>query len=225
MALIASASKDNGGTTAAIDTTGATLLVIVLSNLNTTPSITDSKGNTWTALTRKDGTSSRNGQIFYAGNGAIVGTGHTFTLSGASGAASFAVAAFSETLTASVFDAEAAGGDASSPTTTVQTGSLTPGVAANLLIAGLAGDAYTSFSIDSGFTIAVSLGKVGFDHQGVAIAYLAQSSATAQNPTWTVSTNDASIIAVMASFKASGGGGGGPVAARRSTALPLLGVQ
>src|SRR5262245_31953689 len=66
-------------TTGAIDTTGATLLILVVGQESAVAdcAISDSKGNTWNALTE---------QVEGAGRGAIywsrptsVGSGHTFT--------------------------------------------------------------------------------------------------------------------------------------------------
>src|SRR6188474_1223549 len=88
-------------TTSAVDTTGATLLVIGLSlytQLDNTFGVTDSKSNTWQVLTKyeanESGTFAVN--LFYCLS-PIVGSGHTFSNVTSSGAQYpvLAVAAFS----------------------------------------------------------------------------------------------------------------------------------
>ena len=69
----------NGGASSAIDTTGANLIVVMASYYRTVPAsdFTDSKGNTWTALTERI-LPDIAARIFYCVN-PTVGTGHTFS--------------------------------------------------------------------------------------------------------------------------------------------------
>lgn len=84
----------DGGTSAAIDTTGADLLVFAVESYSggALPSVSDSKGNTWTPTD-----SFTNGEIrvriWWAQN-ATVGSGHTFTVSGTTVAAAGQVQAW-----------------------------------------------------------------------------------------------------------------------------------
>src|SRR5580765_7474142 len=72
---------DSGATTAAIDTTGANLLVISASWVGFgSDSVSDSKGNTWVPLTQH-ASGTKKHQFFYCLT-PTVGTGHTFTVSG-----------------------------------------------------------------------------------------------------------------------------------------------
>ncbi len=198
MAYSLVSSAKTTGTSAGIDTTGATLLVIVQSAVSGMSAPSDSKGNTWTKLTEQGGSGVT--AIYYAAN-PTVGTGHTFTQGGTAG--SLAVAAFSGALTVAPFDQQSgAAWDGSSPDAA---GSVTPSENNELVIAG-AGSSFTGPSIDGGFTIAQYTDFVGGTNYGSALAYLIQTTATAANPSWTTTGGCAPVCAT---FKSSGGGGGG----------------
>ena len=68
----------NGGTGAALDTTGADLIVVLeaYSNNSGAGTLTDSKGNTWSQLT-KQGTGGSGATVLWYARNAIVGPGHT----------------------------------------------------------------------------------------------------------------------------------------------------
>jgi hypothetical protein len=194
----------NGGTTDAIDTTGATLLVMVLSAINavglgSTP--TDSKGNTWTPRTGYS--SGGNGAVktFYVEN-PIVGSGHTFTYSRASSFPVIMVLAFNGTVLTSVYDVENGAGQVGG--TTLQTGSVTPSENNEVLIAGtgIEGTGRTA-TINSSFTITDGIAGDGATRMGGYAAYLIQTTATAVNPTWTYSGAVTRVAANIATFKAA----------------------
>lgn len=197
-------SDGNGFTTGAINTTGANLIVVFLgTGITNTGTVSDSKSNTWTALT-KVGTSvydDRWGQLFYCEN-PTVGTGHTFSVSGTGNNPCLAILAFSGGTTSS-FDQENGNGGAFPPGTSVSTGSITPGFDNEVLVAALLFDDNNTPTVDSGFTIAQTVPSVVFGRHGVQLAYLIETTATAKNPTfsWPVSQR---AVAVIASFKASG---------------------
>src|SRR5258708_3690000 len=94
----------NGGTTAAVDTSGANLLVAYVITQGAV-TVSDSKSNTWSALTNSVN-GFLNGQFFYA-KGATTGTGHTFTVSGSSSVSVIQVNAYSGADTVSPFDQQA----------------------------------------------------------------------------------------------------------------------
>lgn len=200
VAHTAAALGGNGGTTSAIDTTGANFVVLSVGFYNgfgpTTPS--DSKGNTYTALTEVDATGSV-GHILYYCFAPTVGSGHTFTYARGSIFASIEVIAFSGV--GSSFDQQ--NGNTSAASATVTTGSITPGQANTLVIAGLAfSDSSTAVSATlSGYTVQDFVAGASADRVGSAIGYLVLSSATAQNPTWTLSAIAAGNAAKIASFK------------------------
>lgn len=194
----ASAAAGSTATTGAINTTGATLLVIVVDNYSqdsTTATITDSKSNTWTALTNRAGGTS-NIAIMYAQN-PTVGTGHTFSCTGSY--CTIFVSAWSGTLTSGVFDVQ---NGASCPScSTLATGSVTPSQADSLIIAGFSDNDTTALSIDSGFTKINEQRNNSFETG--ADAYLIQTTASAVNPTWTASGAVARAAAI-AVFKPAG---------------------
>jgi hypothetical protein len=204
----AAAAGSIGVSTTAVDTTGATLFVVGMQNISTddTGLLIDSASNTWVLKPSLVCASSRFVQMAYCINPTTSAT-HTFSISGAN---SFypviVVGAWSNTPAAS-FDAVTAGNFVSTPTTTVQPGSLTPANANNLLVTFVGGDVIGSASADSSFVPVDQILKSG--HQGGAMYYLIQSAATPQNPTWTVGSEDATIGAQMMAFKESGSGGGG----------------
>jgi hypothetical protein len=186
-----------GATTPAIDTTGATLLVVAVGWFNggSAPSINDSKGNSWTALTAHAG---GNGSItlFYVLS-PIVGAGHTFTVGGGASFYSCAVAAFASTSTPT-FDAQNGAGSASAAT--IQPGSVTPAGANELFITALMTATFTgAISIDSSFVITDAELDSSANDFGTALAYLLLGTAAAQNPTWTT-PGAARIAATLATF-------------------------
>lgn len=207
---IAASTATTDATTASLVTTGATLIVIGLENIANninTGTVTDSASNTWSYGTQFNGSSGRISRMAYCVNPTTSGT-HTFTYAALQGAnyPVIAVAAFSNTPSGS-FVSEAAGAETVAAGTTVQPGSITPGNANNLLVTFVGGDPYSAISINMSFSTTDTLGKVGGITQGGALAYLIQTAATARNPTWTVATNDATIMALMMEFKENGGGG------------------
>jgi len=220
-ATAAGLGGSSGATTSAVDTTGATLIVISISNIFAAGNApTDNKSNTYTALNTVN-SGARYQTMFYC-IAPTVGSGHTFSFDAATHSFSgMVVGAWDPT--SPVFDTQNAGN--SSAGTTVQPGSLTPGGATNLLITSLGGDNFGPTSIGSGFSNTnLNLDKIGGSNEGSGLAWLEQASATAQNPTWTVTTNDSVILSALASFTFSGGGGGF-TAKNRRTLGPRVGSR
>ncbi len=202
----AKSTNGAGFTSGSINTSGADLLIVMVGNFSgTQPTLTDSVGassNTWTALTRQDSGSGSSGLIYYAKN-ATVGSGHTFTLTGANSFASMEVQAWSGSDLTAPFDVEN-GANESSSLTSLQTGSVTPANNGSLIVAGLclrglsvSGDTAT---IGSGFTDLDQQVGVSSQCLGSALAYLVQGTAGAVNPTWSWTHVD-SADAVIAVFK------------------------
>lgn len=195
-------------TTAAINTTGANLLVIVaVGETNfAAMDVSDSKSNTWTPLTAQvNATTSKGVRIWYSGGSPTVGSGHTFTAGTAVGDPFFfpsiVALAFSGAAASSFFDQESAGDEQNAGTATIQPGSLTPAADNELLITGMNQQGGgTSSTINSSFSIAEQIGEG--DGDGLAVAYQIQTTATARNPTWTADGGSA-IATVMAAWKAA----------------------
>ncbi len=196
VAITSAGSTDSHAvTSSAIDTTGATLIVVNVSTYAgaTAAVLSDSKSNTWSALTVKASTGTRS-RLFYCAH-PTVGTAHTFTLSTGSSYPTIAVAAFSGADT-NPFDQES-GAFTNSPVTTLQPGSLTPTDDRYLVVAGVTHTG-TAATIDSGFT-ASTVDYLDSFHFAGGIAYKIQTTAAAVNPAWTWTTASEAAT-VMATF-------------------------
>jgi hypothetical protein len=205
------AALNGGGTSGAIDSTGAdTLFAAVVRLTGDSVTLTDAKSNSYGAPVRTQADTGGGGLVsidFYrTATPATVGTGHTFSLSGGTFAAVGAVA-WAGGATSSIDDQEnSAGGGGGA--TTLAAGSITPGFPNTLVLAAIVcSDGADPSSINGGFTIAVHLAAGGANF-GVGIAYLVQTTATAANPTWTLTSGATYAAATIANFKPSAGGGG-----------------
>lgn len=195
-------------TTAGINTAGANLIVTGISYYGGSPGTStpsDSKGNTWTALTLYGNTAPNNDaiQLFYCSN-PTVGTGHTFTASATTGLTypCIMVQAWSGAASSSQLDQQN-GGFSNTAGATIQPGSITPTTNGQIIITAL--DASTStntYSIDSSFTISDSMAYNSTNSVAGAMAYFIQPTAGAINPTWTSDSVPARAAAI-ASFKVS----------------------
>ena len=189
----------DGVTSSSIDTTGADFLVMVVGAYKSfPPTVSDSKSNTWSALTLRDSGDSARILIYYVAN-PTVGTGHTFTLTGSSSYGSMCVHAFSGAKLTSPFDVE--NGVTGGVDTSRAPGSITPSENNELLITGGTQDAIVSnLAIGSSYTLADNVYTGSGTNFASSLAYLIQTTAGASNPTWswTTSSHNAEVIA---SFK------------------------
>jgi hypothetical protein len=200
---VTSGSNSGGeSSTVTIDTTGANFIIAAVVHVEGTTfqAFTDTKGNTWTALTEYGTSTGFGGYLkFYYCLNPTVGTGHGFTWTGITVAGSMAVAAYSGVKTTSAFDVQ--NGASSASATTIQPGSVTPSINDELVVTAVCTFAtFTAPTIDGGFTRRqyVSGGGSFFD---VAIADLIQTTATAANPTWTPPGSAERRAANIATFK------------------------
>ena len=203
---IAAGSSDAGAsvTTAGIDTTGATLLGLILGSYGLVglPTISDSKSNTWNQRTRYNSNNYSSVTLYWSVPSSV-GSSHTFTASGAGTFPSIAVTAWSGGHASAPYDVE--NGATGVGVSTLATGSITPSENNCLVIAGLClGQAETE-TIDSGMTISDSINFASGQHFGVAQAYIVQTTAAAINPTWGA-LNGQTVAADIASFKAAAAG-------------------
>ena len=178
----------SGGTSSAINTTGASLLIAAVT-AGGAASVSDSKGNTWAGLNLYSSSSSV--QIFYAKN-PTVGAGHTITVSGSYSGACFA--AFSGADLSAPFDGQQSGdtSGASHP------GTITPAEAGALIISVSSGGGAGGPST-ADLTMLDRYGFTGGQYYGGGAAYAIQGTATAINPDWGLGNTPTSI----ASFKPS----------------------
>lgn len=195
-------AANNGGTTAAITTTGANLICVTVAYLfSLTPTLSDSKGNTYTLARTKFDNINCNVSIYHCLN-PIVGASHTFTLTGLASYSTLCVAAFSGVNAGFGVDQISAGGAGGSPT---QPGSITPGASGSLVYVGASVNnaAAGTFSIDSGMTISDQVAFNTGVYFGSMGAYLIQTPAAAINPSVSFSGGGAAIAAASMSFRAA----------------------
>lgn len=198
-------------TTGSVDTSGADLVVAGLSWGTGAGTITDSKSNTWSALTTQVDGSAVSTRLSYV-QGGTVGTGHTFT-GNASGQCPFIFVAWFSGSVASPFDAETGADSAGAGATSKQPGAITPAGAGELFVTstGTNGGAPAYTLSDATCTMAItdSAGLSGGNAYGGGMGYCIHSGTGSINPTWGQAA--ANYIPVrMAAFKPSGGGGGPP---------------
>lgn len=187
-----------------IDTTGASLLVVALGYFYPANpvTLTDNKGNTWIALTRREGDSGRASRIYYAIN-PVVGSGHTFTTAGLSTYVGLIALAVSVADTTSPFDVE--NGASGSSGTSLAAGSVSPSENGELLVTALTlEDGMTSVAVDNSFAIQAQIPSVGGVNLGCALATKIQTSAMGENPAWSWSGSFQSEASI-ATFKAGSG--------------------
>lgn len=186
----------NGVTSDAVDTTGATWIVVGISKYQPNAgTLTDSKVNGWTPLTAKSLPSDNYSQLFVCFN-PTVGAGHTFDFAGASTYPALIYIFGNGTLPE--FDKEAAG-NTNSGGASIQPGSVTPDNANSLLIALCSANSVITQTIDSGFTKAQEIAFGSGNNYGEALFYLIQGAAAAVNPTiGGGATNRAAVMAVFA---------------------------
>lgn len=207
-------------TTAALDTSGADLLTVAVTEFAVAGAVlTDSKSNTWRARTELATTTPF--KVIYDAKNATVGSGHTFTLTGATIFAVLQADAWSGSDLTEPFDQQnataAAGG---TMTSGFQPGSVTPTTNDQLVLSGLSWD--TNGIAITSVTGMVDLQQVAFtggNNFGGARDYVIQTTAGAINPAWNgTGLAGTSGNGVIATYKASAGGGGG-------TWGPLLGGE
>lgn len=195
-------SSDSTGPSGSINTTGADFLVAVATCApGGTSTVSDSKSNTWNALTLRTG--SLNTCIYWCVP-TTVGSAHTFQHANTGHYPSLEVSAWSGAKQTTPNDgstgADLAGGSSG------QAGSITPAENNELLIAGIAFNSTTTPTINGSFTISDYILNGG-THYGSAMAYLVQTSLAAANPTWSGATLH---TVALASFKIAAGGGSPP---------------
>ena len=187
-------------TTAAMDTTGANLLVCAVSAFAgvAEPTVTDSKGNSWTP---KTGFGSNSGRVrLHFSVPTSVGAGHTFEASNASDMYGTIIAMAFSGANSSPFDNENGDGNDVGVSST-QPGSLTPSQNNSLIIAACspADQGAFPYGVDSSFIEANEVEGVLNTIEGLIAAYLIQGSAAAVNPTfsWTNNVNPGAAIAAF----------------------------
>ncbi len=206
--VIDSGDEGEGVTTPAINTTGASLIVVGLHvyNSTSTVSITDSMNNIWHHL-KAYGTSAGGDNSGYNGYAQIWYAYHpttspeqTFSVNGASSNYPvLTVTAWSGIATDSD-PYDTGNGSTTNSGNTISTGSVAPASAGELLISAFSsGDSNgTDFGIDSGFNISDS--EHNWSDMDGAMAYYIAPDTDSYDPTWTV-TGDVNNSAAIAVFR------------------------
>lgn len=194
-------SSGNGGTSPGINTSGASLIVVSISQYKgaiLTPP-TDSLGNTWVGLTAQSNPTETYNRLFYCSN-PTVGAAHTFTATGSAIALTAQIAAFSGVLPSSPLDSQ--NGSISSGTS-ISAGNITPSLAGSLVIAGLSNDMPGGGPVTTagGFTILDQSPFVSAIVEGGALAYQIQTAIATVNCGWLFSTGVPSASCTQAVFK------------------------
>lgn len=208
IAIVTSAKAGglNGATTSPVDTTGASLLVIAVAYNTGTITVSDSGGNNWTALTAQSN-GSMNVRLYYVAN-PTVGTGHTFTVSGAGLAPGFVASAWSGVATSSPFDQQV--GSAPGTFAVSAAGAdITPTQDNEVIISCVAqSGAVTGYSASSGSTLVALQDFSSGNNYGVGVVYRVQTTAATLSNSTVVSnwTTAVPIAQASASFKAAAAG-------------------
>jgi len=187
--LAQTSPSGNGFTSSAIDTTGATLLVVVVGEQGgpIALGVTDSKGNSYTPLSSAGLSGFVNGQMFYCIS-PIVGTGHTFSVT-TSGSTFPAVAVEAWNVAGTVTFGSQSGANALQPGSIGATGT-------TLFVTGATWNPFTSpVTVDSGFTISSQAPSTATS-VGIAISHIVASAS--KNPTW---SGPGSGVSVMGTYK------------------------
>jgi hypothetical protein len=219
--VCAGSSDGTTVSTAAVDTTGATLIVASVSDHPANSgTISDSQTLTWTTSLSSANATGSEVKLFFA-VATSTNASHTFTYSGASTFPAICVIAFAGTHATTPYTGQESTATAAS--NSVQPGSLTPSEDNCVVVSGLSfnDNAGQTFSISGGWTIAGQVAYSGGQHFGVGLGYSIQTTATASNPTWSFAASSADLGASSAVFKSDGGGGGGGPAQNKKL---LLGV-
>lgn len=210
---ISSSTDGDAFTSSAIDSTGANFCFVGLSSFpgagGDVIAPTDSKGNTYTALTARLGPGGSLKVIGYYVVSPTVGSGHTVTVNttGVKSYSAVNVRCYSGVTTVSTIDTEGAGGSATGGTS-VAAGSITPSSSSNVIIGCASFTSVVSAITLSGYSNLDALGGGSSAYVGLACGDKIGSLGGSENPTfgWTTSSDAA---AADVSIKAAGGGGGG----------------
>ncbi len=189
-----------GVTIAGINSAGANLFVMCTSYYALgTPTMTDTEGNTWTALTGQSAGAVSAARLFYCFNPITAGA-HSFDFTGASVYGAGCIFGFSG-IASSPFDGE--NGSTALASTTLSTGSVAPTQAGSLMISVISFDAGSGVdaSVGNGFTLVGSLPEVPGGYLGIGVAYKYVTNGASADANWTATGSMTSAAACLGAFK------------------------
>lgn len=204
--LAQGSASGNGFTTTGLNCSGANFLAVLSTVDPATYALTDSQSNTWLYQSGPTSYAGVYAALWYCVNPSV-GSSHTFSIGGSGDTPSLVILAIAGADTTSPLD-QISAGDSNLFTNVIQPGSVTPGSANEIVIAGAAGiiDDTTSMSVNGGFT-GVSLAQANSLHNAASLAYLIQTTATAANSTFTGSAGGLTLSSKSITIKSGGGGG------------------
>jgi hypothetical protein len=194
-------SSSSSLTIGPLNTTGASVIAIVVASFNDISSVTDNMGNgSATGLTAASG-GSPNNQIFYWQT-PNVGSGHTITVNGSGGLYASACVFVMSGING-VYSGAQSAHSASYSSASCQAGSITPASGPEIVITGFG--VYTPTGIptlDSSYTVGAYQAGTGGSAYGEAVGYIIQSSGAATNPKWNWGNDASTPSCVIAAFGA-----------------------
>lgn len=192
-------------TTAPFDTTGASLIVIAVTDnqAGAAPTLTDSAGNTWT-LIRTQTDTVKNRIKMYSCVNPTTSANHTFTYSTTNDSfPCIMVLAIKGTSIASPLDKQNSN-PIPAALASGTPGSITPAFNNEIIITAVSAGGNASFpNVPTiGGSYIVSNSQVWVNNYKSAMAYWIQTTATTTNPTWTFNGNDTAALMIL-SFQKS----------------------
>ncbi len=208
-------------TTSGINTTGADFLILALARADdaTASTISDSKSNSWTALTSYAQSSVERVRLYYS-IPTTVGTSHTATCTngGNSEYPALAFAAFSGAKQTSPFDDESGVNGFAVSSLSVPT--KTPSEDNCIIFSACAhADTGTNASVDSSMTLLDRFVESAGSYYALAFYYKIQTTAAAIAPIWSGATLNAATQAI---FKAAAAAAVEETIVRQSICIPVM---
>lgn len=196
-------NHDNGGSTPAISTFGANLIVAEVRwySVGTEPALSDSKTNNWVPMTaRAEAVPSM--RMYYCINPTVSANGvtdHTFAVSGTGNVPDVHVLALKCSAAGSVaYDTSSEKGTHQSSGTSIQPGAYTPSANKAVMVVGCESGG-TAPTIDSSFTREEVDAYVAPSEFGGLIAWKEKATPGSENPTvsWSTNVNNSACISML----------------------------
>lgn len=197
----AQCGHDVSCTPAAVNLTGATLIVVGVGSYDNTPTVSFSPAQTYLATSLYSGISHMKLKMFYVYNPNI-NTSQSVTCSMQYGSCFIRVYNGTVTLS-SVLDGQSGGHGGPGACLSVQPGAITPTGAGNLIVDMVTDltNSGTTYAIDSGFSTPDTNPFVNGQSEPAAISDLSDSSTSPVNPTWTLVGSQSDCTSMQAGFK------------------------
>jgi len=200
----ASQGSPTGVTSSTFNSTGGTFVIVAIApdSGGSGITVTDNKGNTYTALT-KYSSAVPCVQLWYCAN-ATVGAGHTVTVGGSNIYSGISVMVFNDS-GSNATPADVDNGTNASSTNPLTAPTTTPSVINCLVITAWGvwetGGAANTHSINSGYTLVDDTTFLAGNSYAIGFAYKIQTSIVATAPSWTDSGSINFSALAIASFK------------------------